>query len=244
DGERINIGPTRISATYARQVPQADTLGWEQVFADDAVFHGDVLSGEAYVHSWSMHWLLVTQHRLAYARYVRLLGQLAPLQELTPAERHEQFRDVFGTGIAGLQAEFPRLLEAAAKRQRIRLDRPTSEPNLTHADASQVELTSVKLDEQGQLQVCGQLCNVSPFREFSYYVWVCTDGGLYADWHLPRVDSLATQPLATKPVAKPIPGGTGEIGERVWVDVLCTLPDSEEAAQWRRGEYPRPGWAE
>src|SRR5690606_20563232 len=78
DGERINIGPTRISATYARQVPQADTLGWEQVFADDAVFHGDVLSGEAYVHSWSMHWLLVTQHRLAYARYVRLLGQLAP----------------------------------------------------------------------------------------------------------------------------------------------------------------------
>jgi hypothetical protein len=244
DGERINIGPTRINTTYARQVPRADALSWDEVFADDRVFHGDVLSGEAYVHAWSMHWLLVTQHRRAYARYVRLLGRIEPLAEPTAEERQALFQEVFGISIADLQAEFPRLLEAAARRQKIRLEPPPPAPNLTHADASQVELTSVEYGEDGQLRVRGELCNVSPFREFAYYVWVCTDGGLYADWHLPCVGSLATEILATRPVSKQIPGGPGNLGRHVWIEVQCTLPDSEEAAQWRRGDYPRPGWAE
>ena len=245
DGERINVGPTKINALYARKVSEANQLDWQTVHTDDSVFTGDVLAGEAYVHAWSMHWLLVSQYRREYSKYFRELGKIEPLQQQTVAEREETFRSIFGSTVTQLEADFPRRLKAEIHRQKIRLSDGTESKRLVHGDASEVELTGVeRIDETGMIQVGGQLTNVSPFRDFSYYVTVQTDGGLYASWHLPCVKSLSQRKLKRRLVEKPVTGGPAQTGETFWVEVLSALPQSAEAEEWRRGEFPPVVWTE
>jgi len=244
NGDRINIGPNKVNSTYAQHLRGQQTLAWGDIVTDDAAFHGDVLAGEAYAHAWGIHWMLVTQHRTEYARFIRTLGQLEPLQKHAADDRRRQFEETFGTTITELEAAFPRLLEAGIKRQRIRFD-PEPRPgySLTTGDASEVELMAVQRShQQGLVEVQGQLRNISPFRDFAFYVTVQTDSGLYADWFLPSVGSLQTAPLPKQFVTKRLAGSPGGQGNAFWVEVISRLPDSDEVAAWKEGNYPTPAW--
>jgi hypothetical protein len=243
DGVRIDIGPTKINANYAQQVPQSTTLTWQDIVEDDRKFRGNVLAGEAYVHAWSLHWLLITQHRRGYTKYVKQLGQIAPLGKPTEAERDQLFLECFGQSVESLHKEFPRLLTAQMKREQIPAEKDGSNGNVIYAAASEVTLTARKrADEDGLLEVRGTLRNVSPYRDWAYHVTVQTDGGLYAQWHIQSVKSQAERSLNERFVDKVIDGGPGQTGSRFWVDVTCALPDSPEAERWRRGEFPIPQW--
>ncbi len=243
-GERINVGPSKVNSTYAARVREQTSLDWSELVTDDAAFRGDVLAGEAYAHAWGMHWLLVTEHRSAYPRYLRLLGQLEPLEKHPPAERRLLFEETLGTTIPELEADFPRLLESAIKRQRVRFDSPSPPGySLTAGDASEVELTAVQRSSRGSLiEVQGQIRNESPLRDFAFYVTVQTDSGLYADWFLPSVGRLQIAQLPKQLVMKQSAGGAGGEGDRFWVEVVSALPDSEEVARWKSGDSPTPVW--
>ena len=243
DGVRIDVGPTKVNATYAHQVPQATRLRWEDIVANDATFRGDVLASEAYVHAWSLHWLLVTQHRRGYAKFIKRLGTIAPLCEQTRAERDQQFLECFGQSVTALRQDFSRLLQAQMKREQIPPTDPDADDNVIFADTSEVALTArTSTDEDGLLEARGTLTNVSPYRRLAYYVTLQTDGGLYAQWHLPSVKSLEKRTLNERLVEKVVDGGPGKTGNSYRVEVTCALPDSPEAERWRRGEFPPLTW--
>jgi hypothetical protein len=244
NGERINIGPNKVNATYARRVSGTRTLSWEEIVKNDAAFRGDVLAGEAYAHAWSLHWLLVTEHRTNYVRYLQKLGQIKPLEEPTPEERANLFRETFGVSVAELEQEFPRMLQAAVRKQRVRLEaEPSPGQSVTFADAGRVQINAVqRAAGGGWVEVHGQLRNVSPFRDFAYHVTVQTTGGLYADWFLPLVGSLQTVPLDEQYIMKRVPGGPGVHSDAYWVEVSCALPDSDIVAAWKENGLPAPEW--
>jgi hypothetical protein len=240
DGERINVGPERINATYARRVAGTGELTWEEIVNQDAAFTGDVLAGEAYTHAWCLHWTLVTQHRRAYVQYLQRLGQIEPFQQPLADERARQFQETFGVSVTELQQDFPRLLSAGLKRQKIRLDSPgnANGRSVTFGDSSEIEVTAVQRGDAGTIEVEGRLRNMSPFRDLAYYVSVHTEGGMYADWILPAVSSLKTYPLARQPVLKRGPGASGPPGDRYWVEVTAAMPESPEVSEWRQGKVP------
>ncbi len=244
NGERIDIGPNKVNPLYARRLNGERVLSWEQIVTEDTAFHGDVLAGEAYAHAWGLHWLLVTEHRSAYVRYLRKLGQIGPLQEPPSEERRAMFEETFGESISELEAGFPRLLQAALRRQRIPSDTgPTPGRSLTYGDASAVELTAIqRASGDGLTEVRGRLKNISPFRDFAYYVTVQTTGGLYAEWFLPSVGSKQTAALPKQFVMKRIPGAPGTESQSFWVDVKSALPDSDVVAGWKEHGFPTPEW--
>lgn len=244
DGERINVGPNKVNATYARRLSGGTRLSWEEIVRNDSAFQGDVLAGEAYAQAWGLHWLLVTEHRAGYVRYLRRLGQIAPLEEPTPEERSQLFEEAFGMSVGQMEADFPRLLQAAMRKQRIRSgDAPTPGRSITYGDASAVELTAIQRSGGGGLtEVRGRLCNISPFRDFAYHVTVLTSGGLYAEWFLPSVESQTTAELSEQFVTKVIPGAPGTDADTYWVEVQSALPDSEIVADWMENGLPVPEW--
>ncbi len=244
NGERINIGPNKVNPFYARRLDGERALSWEQIVTEDTAFHGDVLAGEAYAHAWGLHWLLVTEHRSAYVRYLRKLGQIGPLQEPPSEERRTLFEETFGTTISELEAEFSRKLRAALRKQRIAPETgPRPGHSITYGDASAVELTAIqRASGDGLTEVRGRLKNISPFRDFAYYVTVQTTGGLYAEWFLPSVGSKQTASLPHQFVMKRIPGSPGTEGQSYWVEVKSALPDSDVVAGWKENGFPTPQW--
>ncbi|MEZ6143976.1 MAG: DUF1570 domain-containing protein [Planctomycetaceae bacterium] len=244
NGERINIGPNKVNSIYAKRLNGDRVLDWQEIVTADAAFRGDVLVGEAYAQAWGLHWLLVTEHKSDYARYLKQLGQIEPLQKQPPELRQKLFEETFGTTIAELEEDFPRLLKAAMRRQGVRLN-SSSNPgySLTSGDACEVELTAVqRTSRESLIEVQGRIRNVSPFRDFAFYVTVQTDGGFYTDWFIPCVSRLETAQLPKQFIMKHLPGGPGTEGTTFWVEISSALPDSEEVAAWKRGEYPVPVW--
>ncbi len=244
NGERINIGPNKVNPLYARRLDGERALSWEQIVTEDTAFHGDVLAGEAYAHAWGLHWLLVTEHRPAYVRYLRQLGQIGPLQEPPSEERLALFEETFGTPISELEAGFSRQLQAALRTQRIPPDAdPRPGHSVTYSDASAVELTAIqRASGDGLTEVRGRLRNISPFRDFAYYVTVQTTGGLYAEWFLPSVGSKQTASLPQQFVMKRVPGAPGTDSQSYWVDVKSALPDSDVVSGWKENGFPTPQW--
>ncbi|MGD9856902.1 MAG: DUF1570 domain-containing protein [Planctomycetaceae bacterium] len=244
DGERINVGPNKVNATYANRLGSTNRLNWEAIVKDDTAFQGDVLAGEAYAHAWSLHWLLVTEHRSNYVRYLRCLGQIAPLEEPTADERSRLFQETFGMSIREMEDGFPRLLQAALRKQRIRTEEtPAAGRSITYGDASAVELTAIqRAGGSGLTEVRGKLCNISPFRDFAYHVTVQTSGGLYAEWFLPSVGSQKSAELNEQYVTKHIPGGPGTDAQTYWVEVQSALPDSDVVTDWKTKGLPVPEW--
>ncbi|MBX3439325.1 MAG: hypothetical protein KF861_17685, partial [Planctomycetaceae bacterium] len=179
-----------------------------------------------------------------YVRYLRRLGQIGPLEEPTPDERRQMFEESFGKSIRELEQGFPRMLQAALKKQRIRNDDglPPGR-SITYGDASAVELTAIQRPSGGGFtEVRGKLCNISPFRDFAYHVTVQTNGGYYAEWFLPSVGSQQSADLSEQAVTKRIPGGPGIDGQAYWVEVQSVLPDSDIVTDWKVNGLPVPQW--
>ena len=236
---KVSIGPTKISARYARQVTEARQLTFDHILSDDDGFFGDILVGEAYGRAWGLHWLLVTKYRSQYGKYVRLLSEKETLHKEEPEQRVADFLEAFGKSPVDIDKEFRPQLDSGIKKQKVVLnpERPPGN-SFTQQNVGEVELTAVS--RGGRMEVQGNLTNVSPFRPMAYYVTVETDAGTYAGWHVPNLDVQKSTKLDLQIVTKRMRGGEGGPARTFRVKIRSAPPDSAEAGEWKNGQLPIP----
>jgi hypothetical protein len=241
---KVSIGPTKISPRYARQALAARELTFEKMLTDDSSFRGDVLAGEAYGGAWGLHWLMVTKYRAQYGNYVRMLAAKAPLAQEESRQRLADFHEAFGKDLADIDKEFRPILDSGIKKQKVVLnpEKPAGY-SLAQQNVGEVELTAVnRIDGagQGRLEVQGKLTNVSPLRPMAFHVTVQTDAGTYCDWYVPSLDMQKSTPLELKYVVKQMRGSPGGPSRAFVVKIRSAPPDSDTAAEWKRGRLPAP----
>lgn len=242
NGERINVGPTKISKHYVQMALSARNIDWSHVIADDRSFRGDVLANEAYGHAWSLHWLLVTKYKIPYMKYVKLLATKSPLSEDSEETRIREFEETFGKKVDALQTEFKAALQTALKRQRGSRDNGSRPGYLTmQSSLGEVEIKGVTdLSRGGLMEAEGRLRNISPFRPLAFHVVIATDAGTYAEWHIPEIGALETTVLPKKLARKLMINARGGPSSSFTVHVRSVLADSDDNDRWRRGELPIP----
>ncbi len=242
DGTKISGNPTLLNARYALRANKAAAIDWANVVGDDKAFRGDVLAGDAYMHAWSLHWLLVTKYKVAYSNYVKLLAQKQPLAEVTAEERTQEFEEAFGKSVRELQQEFRQQLKIAIRKQKPKLkNQPRVGYSLTQSHLGEVELKAVRrLDLGGALFVEGRLKNISPIRDLAFHITVETTAGTYAEWYLPSVKMKKVTPLKLQRVNKLMKNAPGGLSATFHVRIRSIPPDSETAATWKRGQLPVP----
>lgn len=228
DGQRISTDPTKINRLYAARSLMPLSIQFGQIIADDAVFHGDVLAGDAYTLAWALHWTLVTQRPEEYAAYVTELGKLAPLQKVSANRRVEEFEALFRLRIAELPATFVTELRRQSQKQRVRIEPPRSAVgNLSLQDQTgAVEIGIVhRADLGGLTQFIGRLRNISPIRALTFRVSLYPPNGAPIRWTEEEVAPGRTVSLDRQRIRNP--GGSS-----FRVEILSALPDSREAQKW------------
>jgi hypothetical protein len=235
-GDKVKSDPQKLNAVYAKLLQRMGRLPngmeWDDVVQTDQVFRGDIFAGEAYLHAWSMHWLLVSKYRKQYGEFLTHLSTLEPLAPEEPKKRIAKFEDVFGKSPNDIQAEFAGAFEGALRRQRLPVD-PEQRPGLMSRQTNLAGIDMYVESRGAVMQVEGQLRNLSPFRDMAYLVTLTTEAGTSQSWYLPKLKSNALVPLETKT----LPG----FGARTFgVEVQSTPADSEESKRWSRGEFTLP----
>jgi hypothetical protein len=243
NGERIDSNPAKVNTRYARLAMRlAPDVRWASVVARDDAFTADVLVGDAYTLAWCIHWMLATQHKDKYTKYVEDLAKRPPLEEVGAEERVEHFESTFGVSIADIHTQFPVAVQTAARRQKVNL---ADAPQTTIANEQQalgqfsIKATQL-LDRGGQLQVAGMLKNISPLRALTFYVTVETEGGVYADWVAADVKPNQQINLPSQMAHKHIPGVRRGPSDSYRVFVRSAPADSREASEWKSGQVPGP----
>jgi hypothetical protein len=242
-GERVNVHPAKINTRYGRQAQRiSGRIDWQSIIAEDGAFTADVLAGDAYTLAWCIHWMLATQYKDQYQQYVKELSTLEPLSRVDDAERIQRFEEIFGTTVAELQADFPRVLQAHVRRQKIDLSQKTEAEKNYGRDAGEVSIEAVQTAAGGpdRLQVEGTILNTSPLRSMTFYVTAETSGGRYAEWLVNDLGPGRTQKLDRQMTNKRAPAGTGGPpgSYRIWVQ--SAFPGSDEADAWKGGNLPGP----
>jgi len=236
NSQRINIGPSKVSPRYAKPAMRARQLDWKTVIADDRAFRGNVLAGEAYAHAWSIHWLLLTRHKVRYMSYVKSLSKLTPLSTVDSQRRIRDFEETFGESVVELQQEFKRSVEIALRKQRARLDLPAPDGVLVQqSDMAEVRVQAVSTDRV--LRVTGKLKNISPIRALSFVVRVETHAGNYADWHVAGLGVNKATLLPRQTFSGGKAQGHGD-ATSFRVRVYSADPRSETGRAWSRGHRP------
>jgi hypothetical protein len=245
-GDRIDSSPAKVNSRYARlamNLPRETQ--WSTVIGSDEAFSADVLAGDAYTLAWCIHWMLATEHKENYQKYVETLSQRKPLANMDQSERLEHFEATFGVSIPQLQAQFPQALQVAVRKQRVKLNQPLAEVANSQQALGQFNIEAVRqLNLGGQLQVHGILKNISPLRAMTFYVTVETGGGVYADWLVPDVRPNQQVKLPTQLAAKPLQGGSAGAPNQYRVFVKSVPANSPDADQWKSGQVPGPVTAE
>ena len=241
DGDRINVGPTKVHFKYAKQVGTAKQLTWAQIIASDQAFHGDVLAGEAYCHAWSLHWLLVTKHPKKYAAYVRHLSTIKPLIKQTPKDRQDDFIKFFGDDLEALHVEFIRALKISMRRQKDKT--PVKRNGYLRDQRALADYEIKAMISQNRLsilEVNGRLKNINPFRSLSYSFVVETESGNLAHWVLHNVSFNQVAIIQKKQIDLSVASSLPGVKNSFRVRVRSIPADSEEALRWKRGELPDP----
>lgn len=240
NGDRISRGPSKISVRYSRLANKARNVDWPLLVQDDRAFRGDIFASQAYTHAWCMHWLLVTKYRKQYAQYIARIGENPPLAEPDPVQRRKNIEEVFGKSVEDLQAEFPRALASALKRQRLpaqpepRVGELTLQSNL--ADISLIGVSS----SRGDFVTEGTLRNISLIRPMTFHVVALTNAGTYAEWVLPNVGINKQVPLRRQLAKERSQGSRGGIARSFQLRVNSAAPDSRDAQLWESGKTPKP----
>lgn len=231
NAQRISIGPTKIAKRYARIARSATRVNWNSIVNEDSAFRGDILAGEAYGHAWGMHWLLVTEHKLSYMKYVQALSRLQPLSEQSAEQRMALLEEHFGKSPEELQTQFGQALESGIRRQRIRLE-PTRSVGLSHQQTDMAEVAVNAVSTNGILQVEGQLKNISPIRTLAFHVAVVTEAGTFTNWILPSVRVNQKVKLPRQVVNKMIRGARGGPSNTYRVQVQSVPAGDSAVSQW------------
>jgi hypothetical protein len=234
NGDRVQSDPLKLNAAYVKNILRSGGLprqmSWDDVVTTDQVFRGDIFAGSAYIHAWSMHWLLVSRFRKQYPEYLRYLSSLEPLAEESTRVRSAKFEEIFGATPNAIQEEFGPAFEKALKRFRPPKDseeRPGTISRITNLAGVDAYAESNGFN----MKVQTQLRNLSPLREMAFVVTVVSDTGNIAQWHLPSMQINEFQLLEPKLVR----------GRGFNVMVESAPADSDQAAAWRRGQLPTIG---
>lgn len=234
-GDSVRSDPQQLAAPYAKQLMRMGGpprgMSWSDVVTTDAVFRGDIFAGEAYLHAWSMHWLLVSRYRREYGEYLKYLNTLEPLSDVSERVRLQRFEEAFGKSPTAVQRDFVPSFNTALKRTKFPED-PNDRPGIISRQTNLAGVDVYAESNGGTMNIEAQLRNISPLREMSFYVVVYTGGGQYVDWFLPRMKINQF----TKLQPKLIQGGARQGFN---VQVLSTPADSDVAARWARGQLPQ-----
>jgi len=242
NGERIDIGPSKISTRFARQLATNGRSSWSTVVEDDSAFQSNVLAGSAYTHAWSMHWYFCNYYLNEYMNYVQLLSEREPLQILNAEDRAQQVESTFGASIAELQADFQKKFEVGIKKQRIAMREPRKVGLAYESQGlSEYAISAVnRADLGGVLQVEGKLKNLSPIRPMSFHVTVETNTGTYAEWFVPKLEMNKLTMLHRQTVRKLMQNGAGGPSNTFRVNVKAVPYNSHTAEKWKQGQLPVP----
>lgn len=242
-GDRVRSSPQKLNFEYARilvdgDLPRVRGLGWDVIASSDDIFRGDIFAGPAYVHGWSMHWFLVSRYQKEYATFLQYVQSLQPLEEVSDRERREKFVQCFEKTPGEFEREFPEAFAATLKRQKLP-PQPDLIPGLVREETNLAAIAMYAEVNGRQMTVQGELKNISPIRNMSYYVTVVTDAGTFADWHLPNV-RIGTKPIPLKTQAtRRLQGSFGGPGRSFQVLVRSVPADSDEAREWAAGNLPQ-----
>jgi len=234
DGDRVQSDPFKLNAAYVKMIMRSDGLprqmSWDDLVKTDQVFRGDIFAGSAYIHAWSMHWLLVSKFRKQYPEYLRYLSTLEPLAEESTRMRSAKFEEIFGDTPNAIQKNFGPAFQAAMKR--FKPPGSSQERPGTVSRISNLAGVDVYAESDGvNLKVQPRIRNLSPIREMAFVVSAVSDAGSVVQWFLPKMKINELQLLQPKIVR----------GRGLNVIVQSTPSDSETAARWRRGQLPAVG---
>ena len=239
NGDRINRGPSKVSVRYSRMVHKAKNIDWQDLVNGDKAFRGDIFAGEAYIHAWSMHWLLVSRYKDEYVEYIRNLAKKTPFQEQSASQRKSEFEDIFGKSTNDLQSEFPKALQSALKRQRLPKEKPRRRGELT-IQSNLAEVTVMAIGRGGLLETEGAIRNISAIRPMTFHIVVQTNSGKYADWVIPNLGINKTARLPRQLARKMMRGAPGGASTTFGIRVNSAAPTSENGRQWKAGNTPVP----
>lgn len=242
-GDRINVSPDRINSHYALMSGIAKLLNWGEVVALDGVFGGSILSGDAYVHAWGLHWMLVTQHPNEYLKYVQNLSTKEPFAEMSPKDQYKEFVEILKVRPEELQLKFKVQLIEAILESKIKL--PQLDDKYVHLEKHKQEMAIVKMTATSYSpalppRIEGWLQNISPFRPMTFHITVLTDAGTYAEWYLPEVGIRQKIKLKPQNASKIMRGATGGRWRTYHVEVDSAYPGSEKAEAWAASKFPIP----
>jgi hypothetical protein len=234
NGDRVQSDPFKLNAAYVKIIMRSGGLprqmSWDDVVTTDQVFRGDIFAGSAYIHAWSMHWLLVSKFRKQYPEYLRYLSTLEPLAEESTRVRSAKFEEIFGDTPNAIQEKFGPAFQAAMKR--FRPPKGSEERPGTISRITNLAGVDAYAESDGfNMKVQAQIRNLSPIREMAFVVSVVSDSGSVAQWFLPKMKINEFQLLQPKLVR----------GRGFNVMVQSTPSDSDTAASWRRGQLPAVG---
>ena len=234
NGDSVRSDPRQLNAQYAKLLMEAGGpprgMSWSDVVTTDAVFRGDIFAGEAYLHAWSMHWLLVSRHRREYANYLKYLNTLEPLSDVSNRVRLQKFEELFGMSPDAIQRNFVPAFGTALKKAKFPKD-PNDRPGIISRQTNLAGIDVYAESNGRAMKIEAQLRNISPLREMAYYVVVLTESGQYVDWYLPRMKINQFMELEPKTIR--ISGGRS-----FDVHVLSTPADSSVNDRWANGQLP------
>ena len=242
-GDRVRSSPRKLNFEYARilvdgDLPRTRGLTWDVLSQSDDIYRGDIFAGPAYVHGWSMHWFLVSNYQKEYATFLQYVQSLQPLDEVSDRDRQAKFLECFKKSPGEFQQEFPEAFAATLKRQKLP-PQPDPVPGLVRKETNLAAIAMYAEVNGRQMQVQGELKNISPIRNMSYYVTVVTDTGTFAEWHLPNV-RIGTKAIPLRPQAtRRLQGSAGGPGRSFRLLVRSVPADSTEAKAWAAGNLPQ-----
>ncbi len=242
-GDRINVSPDRINSHYALLSGIAKLLNWGEVVTYNGAFRGSVLSGDAYVHAWGLHWMLVTQYPKEYLEYVQHLSRKEPFEESSSKQQYEEFVEIMKVRPESLQLKFKVELIQAILKQKVKL--PPYEDRTVHLEKHKQEMAIVKMTATSYSRLApprieGWLQNISPFRPMTFHVTVQTDAGTYTEWYLPEVGIRKKIKLKAQNANQLMRGGKGGSWRSYHVEVESAYPGSDTAKEWSAGKLPVP----
>lgn len=242
-GDRINVSPDRINSHYALLSGVAKLLNWGDVVALNGAFGGSILSGDAYVHAWGLHWMLVTQYPKEYVEYIKNLSVKEPFDKITPKQQYDEFVEIMKVRPESLQLKFKVELVKAILDQKVKL--PPLDDRTVHLEKHKQEMAIVKMTATSYSRLApprieGWLQNISPFRPMTFHITVQTDAGTYAEWYLPDVGIRKKIKLKAQNADHLMRGGRGGSWQTYHVEVESAYPNSEIAKEWAAGKLPVP----
>jgi len=240
NGERIDSSPGKVNADYVQRA-QGTPPGrsWSDILGEDESFMTDVVAGEAYTLAWCLHWMTSTQNKEGYKRYVQALAERKPLEKVSSRQDAELFEKCFGQSMSQIQADFPRVIASAVRRQKVTITDPATRQETEQQALCQYNISVTKLGN-GILLATGSARNLCPFRDMTFYLTIESDGGQFADLLLADLRPRQMQRLKNMPLMKAIPGMPQQQGSTYRVYVRGVPADSEEAAAWKAGRLPGP----